>query len=195
MFVQAEEFRNDGSLQDTEICNGVIEPGVRKIVIYGVKAFGRHSLDPSIPTLKAASKDHGKVSRYRRSIQLLDLFGLVLQIAVHDDNPITGGMGKPCRDGIMLAKIPGETDRLAAGIGCGNLAYRIPRAIRAGILHKDNFKVCGDGLDCCHKPPAELFDAWLSHIDGRDNGYERRRLTHDAIIGQNGMKIKRILLY
>ena len=189
---QPQELLDHRAARDAEIGDGVVEAGVGEIVVDRVEAAGRGALEEGIPALDPAAENHLVVAGEGGLVQLRDLLGLVLEVAVHDDDPFAGGVLEAGGDGVVLSEVAGEADALAAGFGGDDPGHGLPGAVGAGVLHHDDLEVGRDRSEGGDEPPAEFVETGFGHVHGRDHGDLRTLHAHAHVVQGNGAGIKEI---
>jgi len=76
------------------------------------------------------------VSLFPGSIHFRNFFRRVLQVAVHGDNCLSGTMGKPGKDSVLMAKISGKGYTLDVAIYFSHFLDQGPGAIATAVIHK-----------------------------------------------------------
>ena len=69
------------------------------------------------------------------TIQLGYLVRTVLEVCVHGDDHISGGLAEACLEGCRLAVVAAETVGADMGIDGGELLYRLPGAVIAAVVY------------------------------------------------------------
>jgi hypothetical protein len=99
------------------------------------------------------------------AIEVGDFFGTVLEVAVHDYDPVALGVVEAGGDGIVLAEVAGEIDAFYLGVDSALFHDLVPGVVGRSIVDEDDFIVFGDGTDAFHIAPYQLGNHLLSTID------------------------------
>ena len=178
VLLQPQEFRDHGAPRNAELGDAAVEPAVREIIVDGVEALRGHALEPGVLPLDAPAEDHVEAALHGRPVELADFFRLVLQVAVHDHDPLAGGMFQAGRDGVLLAAVAGEAHALAPRIGGHERDHGCPGTVGTGVLDHDDFEVPGQGFERRNQAAAQLGQAGFGLVDRGDHGDERAGGVH-----------------
>ena len=95
---------------------------------------------------RRAPRQHDVKTFLRFGIQARDLFGPVLQVAIHHHCPLAVAMVQPGGDAVVLAEIAAELDAFDPTILFGQALDDLPRPVTTAIFHQHDLEIRGDGL-------------------------------------------------
>jgi hypothetical protein len=103
-----------------------------------------------------------------------DVGGVILEIAIHDDNVLAAGIGQTGAYGPMLPKISRKTDAPDPLIFCRRRHYGGPGIVRTPVVDKDDLKIRGHQRRARHDLPYEFFhDGGGAENGGNDAEFGR----------------------
>ena len=154
----------DGEIRDAVVHDDVTEP----VVNLGEGVAHKAAVERIIALMTAGEHDvpafHGFV------VKLHDFLRLILQVAVHHDDPLAAHMVQTGGDGEMLAVVPTELDAAHLGIALADALDEFPVVLRAAVIDENDLVVRRNLGQRLREPAVHLGDAFGTFVGRGDDG-------------------------
>ena len=107
-----------------------------------------------------------------------DLLGRILQVAVHHDDDVPGGVVERGGQRRLVAEVPGEGQADDAGVGSGGGGDQLEGGVRAAVVDEDDLVgAAGEPVEHGRETPEELGKDFFL-VEERDRHRDARLRRH-----------------
>ncbi len=165
---EAVEFLDDGAVHEAEN-SGVGGAGeIGHPAEQGIEEAEADAADAAFGAAGALAEDDLE-SFFPFVDHLRDDFGGILEIAVDEDDAVTGGVMDAGGDCGLVAEISGEGDNFEAGVFALDLGHDAGRGVAAAVVNEDGFPFEVVGVHGGGEAAAEFGEVFLLVEYGDDD--------------------------
>ncbi len=163
-------FLNDLSAVGFERCSKIVQIDSRKFCHHPVGgAAGKLPHQPVVPPVvtPAAHQVEAFLDFFQKA---RNLFGVVLQVAVHGNDDFAARKIKSCLQRGRLPEIPPQPHQVDAPVVLVNFGEHFERIVLAAVIHEHQFVWLADAVHHFGQLHVERWDVFLFVVERNDNG-------------------------
>ena len=166
------DLGDDAAGHEAEIAGVGRDFYIGDFVDHLVARGGDEFFDPRFAGAGAALREDDVVALAPFREHLVNEFGRILEIDVHGDDGVAGGVFEAGEGGHRLAEAAGEAEEFDARITRAVLQNDVFRAVGRRVERENDFVVLRDGGENRTEAPEEFRDIFFLLINGDDDAEE-----------------------